>query len=174
MNREVECTAPVLIAGAGPAGLTAAVTLAREGVESLVVDRKRDLSDLPRATVISTALDGDPPLVGPGRADPGREESRSSGRCGAASRSTLASEGSAIPVGLPTREQSAVISPTSPACVPQDHTESVLLGHLESLGCSRVEFGTEIVETRERRGRSARRAAETSRAAARGSYAPAT
>ena len=54
MNREVECTAPVLIAGAGPAGLTAAIALAREGVETLVVDRKRDLSDLPRATVIST------------------------------------------------------------------------------------------------------------------------
>ena len=48
MNRQVECTAPVLIAGAGPAGLTAAIALAREGVETLVLDRKRDLSDLPR------------------------------------------------------------------------------------------------------------------------------
>ena len=37
---------------------------------------------------------------------------------------------SAFAVGLPTREQSAVLSPTAPACVPQDHLEPVLLEHL--------------------------------------------
>jgi putative polyketide hydroxylase len=145
MNHEVECHAPVLIAGAGPAGLTAAIALAREGIESLVVDRKRDLSDLPRATVISTrsmeilrSWGLEEPIL-----DGGIEVEWRMWTCESLA---LASEGSAIPVGLPTQEQSAVISPMSPACVPQDHTEAVLLGHLESLGLSRVQFGTEVVE----------------------------
>src|SRR3954470_14798663 len=45
---------PVLIVGAGPAGLTAAVTLARHGIECLLVDRRPDLFAMPRATVVST------------------------------------------------------------------------------------------------------------------------
>ena len=32
-------------------------------------------------------------------------------------------EGVAMPLGYPTREQAAVVSPTTPACVPQDHLE---------------------------------------------------
>lgn len=44
---------PVLIVGAGPAGLTTAVTLARRGVETLLVERRPDLSGLPRATAVS-------------------------------------------------------------------------------------------------------------------------
>jgi putative polyketide hydroxylase len=45
---------PVVIAGAGPAGLTAAIVLASYGVGSLLVERRADLSPLPRATAIST------------------------------------------------------------------------------------------------------------------------
>ena len=45
----------MLIVGAGPAGLTAAITLARAGVETLVVERRTQVSDLPRATGVSTA-----------------------------------------------------------------------------------------------------------------------
>jgi hypothetical protein len=45
---------PVVIAGAGPAGLVAAVTLARNGVASLLVERHPGLSPLPRATAVST------------------------------------------------------------------------------------------------------------------------
>ena len=44
---------PVVIAGAGPAGLVAAVTLARHGIGSLPVERNRALSPLPRATGVS-------------------------------------------------------------------------------------------------------------------------
>jgi 2-polyprenyl-6-methoxyphenol hydroxylase-like FAD-dependent oxidoreductase len=57
-----------------------------------------------------------------------------------------AGEGRAVEVGYPTLEQSAAVSPTSPACVAQDHLESVLLHHLASLPTSRVEFGTEVVD----------------------------
>ena len=48
-------------------------------------------------------------------------------------------------LGIPTRAQSAVISPTAPACVPQDHLEPVLLRHLRSLGSATVALGTEVV-----------------------------
>ena len=49
------------------------------------------------------------------------------------------------PTGIPTREQAAVLSPTAPACVPQDHLEPVLLEHLRSLGGARVHLHTEVV-----------------------------
>src|SRR6185437_295945 len=45
---------PVLIIGAGPAGATAAIALQRSGIEPLVVERRTELSRLPRATGIST------------------------------------------------------------------------------------------------------------------------
>ena len=60
-QRRVE--APVLIVGAGPAGLTAAIALARHGIDSLLVERRPELSTLPRATVVSTRT---MELLGPG------------------------------------------------------------------------------------------------------------
>src|SRR3954449_4531094 len=44
---------PVVIVGAGPAGLTAAISLARLGVEAMLVERRAELSSLPRATAVS-------------------------------------------------------------------------------------------------------------------------
>ena len=132
---------PVLIVGAGPAGATAATTLARYGVGSLLVERRRTVSRLPRATGISTRS---------------MELFRSWGledeiRAGATEVEWLgwacetlaaAADGSPFPVGFPTREQSALISPSAPACVAQDHLEPVLLRHLSSLAASRVWQGT--------------------------------
>ncbi len=43
------CTAPVLVVGAGPTGLTAALLLAGHGVPTLVVDRHVEPHRLPRA-----------------------------------------------------------------------------------------------------------------------------
>jgi len=147
MARERASELPVLIVGAGPGGLTAAVALARHGVECAVVERRRSASSLPRATAISTRS---------------MELLRSWGlergvRDGAAEIEWLqwhcdtlasAADGSGSAVGFPTREQSALISPTGPACVPQDHLESVLARHLRALASagSEVEFGTEVVE----------------------------
>lgn len=134
----------VLIVGAGPAGLTTAVALARHGVECLLVERRRDISSLPRATAISIRS---MELL---RSWGLEEEVRAGGHdvewlqwyC-----ETLAqaSAGYGRPTGFPTHAQSAAISPTAPACVPQDHLEPVLLGHLRSLEAARVEFGTEVI-----------------------------
>jgi putative polyketide hydroxylase len=55
-----------------------------------------------------------------------------------------AAGGEAVPLGLPTKEQAAVLSPTAPLCAPQDHTEAVLLGYARSLGAV-VELGCEVL-----------------------------
>jgi len=140
---------PVLIVGAGPAGLTTALALARHGVESLLVERRSDVPSLPRATSISTRS---MELL---RSWGLEDDVRSGGveaewllwQC-----ETLASAraGSGVFGGFPTREQSAVISPTGPACVPQDHLESVLLRHLRSMRAFRAAFGVAVVSVHDR------------------------
>lgn len=122
---------PVVVVGAGPAGLVTAVTLARYGIEVLLVDRRETGSDMPRATVLSLRT---------------MELLRSWGLqhqilAGADDvEMTLlemptaaeASSGTIHDVGYPTVAQSAVVSPTAPASVAQDHLEAVLLDHLAS------------------------------------------
>ena len=55
-----------------------------------------------------------------------------------------ADRGEAVTLGLPTKEQAAVLSPTAPLCAPQNHTEAVLHGYARSLGAE-VEFGCEVL-----------------------------
>jgi putative polyketide hydroxylase len=134
----------VLVVGGGPAGLTIAIALARQGIECLLVERRPAPSGLPRATVVSTRS---MELV----RSWGLEDEMLAGAvdvewllwtCETLAR---AAAGSAVPVGYPSREESAAVSPAAPACVPQDHLEPVLLEHLRSLEFARVELGTEVV-----------------------------
>jgi putative polyketide hydroxylase len=135
----------VVVVGAGPAGLAAAIALARLGVETMVVERRAELSSLPRATAIS--LRSMELIRSWGVEDAIRAEAVDVEWHGRLS-DTLASVavGSMWPTGLPTREQAALLSPTAPACVPQDHLEPVLLEHLRSLGAARVQLHTEVVQ----------------------------
>jgi 2-polyprenyl-6-methoxyphenol hydroxylase-like FAD-dependent oxidoreductase len=133
----------VLVVGAGPAGLTAAATLARYGVGSLLVERRSTLSDLPRATVASTAtmeLLRSWSLEGEVRAAEVEVDER-----GWMGETLTSPEGTTIPLGLPSREQAAALSPTGPVCVAQDDLEPVLLRHVRELGQTDVRFGTELV-----------------------------
>jgi putative polyketide hydroxylase len=135
---------PVVIAGAGPAGLVAAITLARRGVGSLLVERNPGLSPLPRATAVSTRTME--LLRSWGLEDDVRAGQLDIAYVGAFAAETLASpEGQELPVGVATYEQSAAVSPTTVAGVPQDHLEPVLLRHLRTLPAAEVRFGTELV-----------------------------
>jgi putative polyketide hydroxylase len=129
---------PVLIVGAGPAGLAAALELARHEVPCLLVERRTALSSHPRATVLSLrsmeivrawgleaevrarAVDVDWRML---------EVETMAG----------APVGSALEVGYPSPEQSRMVSPTTPACVAQDELEPLLLRRL-----SGAQLGTEL------------------------------
>jgi 2-polyprenyl-6-methoxyphenol hydroxylase-like FAD-dependent oxidoreductase len=55
-----------------------------------------------------------------------------------------AENGELATLGLPTKEQAAVLSPTAPLCIPQDRTEAILLDYVRSLGVE-VAFGHELL-----------------------------
>src|ERR687887_190843 len=113
-------------------------------VEVLVLERKARLSAHPRATVVSTRS---MELL---RSWGLEDEIRAGGMpevewLGLVTETLAgAQRGEAVPLGLPTKEQAAVLSPTAPLCAPQDHTEAVLLAQARSLGAE-VEFGREVL-----------------------------
>ena len=134
----------VLVVGAGPAGLTAAATLARYGVAVQVVERKQRLSTHPRATVVSTR--SMELLRSWGLEDEIKAGGMPDVEWLALVTETLADadRGEVATLGLPTKEQAAVLSPTAPLCVPQQHTEAVLLAQARSFGVE-VLFDQELL-----------------------------
>jgi len=147
MSDEIDDEVPVLIVGAGPAGLTCAIALARAGVECLLVERRDELSSLPRATYLSL---GSMELMRSFGLEGALRARANDVEFVAWSCETLAAVGggSPMPVGIPTRAESALISPTAPACVPQDQLEPLLLEHVRGLGPARVALGTELADVR--------------------------
>ena len=134
---------PVLVVGAGPAGLAAAIELARHEVPVLLVERRTVLSSHPRATVLS--LRSMELMRGWGLERAVRERSADVD-ASMLEAETLADAagGSAVQVGYPSRDQSRVLSPVEPACVAQDDVEPLLLAHLRAHPGARVELGTAL------------------------------
>ena len=140
---ELSRTCEVLVAGAGPGGLVAAITLARYGIDVVLIDKRGTPSGLSRSLVISTR---------------GMELMRRFGleqavRSGAADvkirawvTPDLASgEGTEMPLGSPSDAEAALASPTRPAWVAQDHHEPVMLGHLRGLPSASIRLGCQLL-----------------------------
>jgi putative polyketide hydroxylase len=139
---------PVVVVGAGPAGLVAAITLARAGVRCLVLNRRSAVSRHPRATVVSLRS---MELFRSWGLEPEIEAGGDEVEWRMLATTTLsqAASGRIIDVGYPTIAESARISPTRPACVPQDHLEEVLLAHLESLPAAHLELGATVEDVQQ-------------------------
>jgi putative polyketide hydroxylase len=138
-------THEVAVVGAGPAGLTAAITLARAGVGVRLIEKRPAGSSLPRATVLSVrtmemlrswGLE-DEILAGADDVEMTMLQMPTAAR---------ADEGTAIAVGYPTAAQSAIVSPTHAAAVAQDHLEAILLSHVMSFPTVSVQRGVELVD----------------------------
>jgi putative polyketide hydroxylase len=134
----------VVVVGAGSAGLAAGITLGSYGVGTLVVDKRLAASTLPRATVAST---GTMELLRRWGLEEAARERAIDVEFQAWACATLAAadQGVAVEVGLPTRQQAAVVSPSSPACLPQDELEPLLERHVLSFPSVHLERGVELL-----------------------------
>lgn len=134
--------AQVLVAGAGPAGLVAGITLASYGIGVLVIDKRDGIPALSRTLVVSTR---------------GMELMRRWGledavRAGApdvvprawVTRALACGEGTEMPLGHPSDEEAAAVSPSRPAWAPQDHHEPILLARLRQMPAAAVRFQCEL------------------------------
>ena len=133
----------LLIIGAGPSGLVAAITAAKYGIEVVVAEQRAGGSSLSRALVVSTRgmelmrRMGLEPSVRAGAAD---------AETTALVTETLASaDGSVIPLGLPSDAEAAQASPSRPAWAPQSHYEPLLVSQLHAAPTATVRFGTRLV-----------------------------
>jgi putative polyketide hydroxylase len=133
---------PVLVVGAGPAGLATAIGLGRHGVSSLIVERHPGTSIFPKASGISTRTMEI--LRSWGLEQAIREHSQDVQPLMSIRPTLTGPELAAVQAGFPTDEQALAVSPTRMALVPQDRLEPVLLQHARELGVE-VRFGTELV-----------------------------
>src|SRR6188768_225300 len=116
---------PVLVVGAGPAGLATAIGLARNGVSSMVIERHPGTSIFPKASGISTRTMEI--LRSWGLEAAVREHSLEMQPFMSIRPTLVAPQLQMATLGFPTDDQASAVSPTRPAVSPQDRIEPILL-----------------------------------------------
>lgn len=136
---------PVLIVGAGPAGLCTSIVLSRMGVRSILVEKHSGTSIYPKATGISLRT---MELMRHWGVDQRvREVALDALFVNSIRETTLASpEVDQVTLGYPTVEESSRLSPVTPAVAAQDEFEPVLLEAARSYDLARVHFNTQLME----------------------------
>jgi 2-polyprenyl-6-methoxyphenol hydroxylase-like FAD-dependent oxidoreductase len=142
---------PVLIVGAGPAGLCSSVLMARYGIKSLLVERHPSTSIHPKATGISTRTME--LFRSWGIEDRVRSAAMSIEFVSSVRPNLGAPEIERRSLGYPNREEAETLSPTWPAVLAQDELEPILLEHARSYDCAEVRFDAEVADvTQDERG----------------------
>ena len=134
---------PVLVVGAGPAGLVTSLTLAHHGVASLLVEKHPGTSIHPRATGLSVRTMEI--FRGLGVEAAVRSSSVVAAPLMHVSPTLTGPTARVFPLGFPTEEQAAAVSPTTAAIRPQDHVEPVLVARIRALGMTDLRFATALV-----------------------------
>ena len=134
---------PVLVVGAGPAGLVTSLTLAHHGVASLLVEKHPGTSIHPRATGLSVRTME--VFRGLGIEAAVRSSSVDAAPLMHISPTLTGPTVRVIPLGFPTTEQAAAVSPTTAVISPQDHVEPALVARILELGLTDLRFATELV-----------------------------
>ena len=134
-----------MIAGAGPSGLTTAVSLGRAGVRVLVVEKHSGLSAFPKATGLRPRTMEILRSWGLEQKVLDRSEPT---QLAMTVRPVLAAPGTEISLGLPTEEVLTALTPTRFAMFPQNELEAILLAEVRRCG-GEVRFGTELIGLRQ-------------------------
>lgn len=144
-GRDREVHTDVLVVGAGPAGLTTAITLARAGADVLVVERHNGTSPFPKATGINTRTME--LLRGWGLDQRVRAGGMRVRPAVTSSETLIGPELASSATTFPSEQQALAVSPTAPSFCAQDHLEPILLAHLVAHG-GRDRFNTELTDLR--------------------------
>jgi putative polyketide hydroxylase len=134
---------PVLVVGAGPAGLVTSLTLAHHGVPSLLVEKHPGTSIYPRATAVSTRTMEI--FRGLGVDEAVRTSAVDAQPLMHISPTLTGPTVRVVPLGFPTAGEAAAASPTAAVISPQDHVEPVLVARIRELGLTDLRFATELV-----------------------------
>jgi 2-polyprenyl-6-methoxyphenol hydroxylase-like FAD-dependent oxidoreductase len=133
----------VLVVGAGPCGLVAGITVARYGLDVLVVEQREGESNLSRALVISTR--GMELLRRFGLEDAVRAGAADVDPTALVTPTLTSGDGMVMPLGYPSDAEAAAVSPTRPSWTPQSHHEPLLLAHLQASQTATVWLGAQLI-----------------------------
>jgi 2-polyprenyl-6-methoxyphenol hydroxylase-like FAD-dependent oxidoreductase len=133
---------PILIVGAGPAGLCSSISLSRLGVRSVLIERHPSTSIHPKATGVSTRT---MELFRSWGLEPRIRELALNVDFVSSVRANLAApESERRSLGYPTRDEARAFSPTAPAVLAQDILEPILAAHARSYRGAELHFNAEL------------------------------